>query len=500
MLLDAATPVKTSGGLVEGVASADGKVTAYLGIPFAAPPVGDLRWQAPQPAPKWSGVRKAATFGARCMQGRPFDDMVFRDDGPSEDCLYLNVWTPAARPSQPLPVMVWIYGGGFVAGASSEPRQDGEYLARRGVVLVSFNYRLNVFGFFAHPELAKESGHDSAGNYGLMDQTAALQWVEQNIAAFGGDPENVTIFGESAGSFSVCGQMASPLSRGLFHKAIGESGAFFGATLALKPRRQSEAEAIEFAAGLGAKSLAELRARPASEILSAALKKEVLYFSPNVDGRFFPDTAEAIYRAGKQAQVPLLAGWNRDEGSYEEFFAKERPTLANFRRITVARFGGHAEQFLKLYPAADDAAARRAAQDLAGDDFIAFGAWKWMELHGATGKAPLYRYRFDQGLPNGDGSSADASHSSEIEYVFGTIDWKKLPWRAEDRKVSELMSSYWVNFAKSGDPNGPGLPAWPTYQGPEYKVLHFSPRPSVEPDGLRARYQFLDARFKASPR
>lgn len=243
----AAGQVRTESGAVEGATSADGKIQIFKGIPFAAPPVGPLRWKEPQPVAPWQGVRKATDFGPRCMQGNVFGDMAFRDSGPSEDCLHLNVWTPKTSASAKLPVMVWIYGGGFQAGATSEGRQDGENLAHKGVVVVSMNYRLGVFGFFSHPELTKESPHHASGNYGLLDQAAALEWVHKNIAAFGGDPDNVTIFGESAGSFSVCAQMASPHSKNLIAKAIGESGAFFGRTLTAKSLADSEKAGVEFA-------------------------------------------------------------------------------------------------------------------------------------------------------------------------------------------------------------------------------------------------------------
>src|SRR5579875_1367800 len=266
--------VHTHSGDVEGTTSADSKIRIFRGIPYAAPPVGDLRWKAPQPAEGWTGVRKAVEFGARCMQGRVYNDMVFRDNGPSENCLYLNVWTPATGADARLPVMVWIYGGGFAAGAGSEPRQDGENLARKGVVVVNFNYRLGIFGFFSHAELAKESGHHASGNYGLLDQVAALEWVRKNIGAFGGDAGNITIFGESAGSFSVSALMASPLSRGLIQKAIGESGAFFGKTLTAKSLPESEEADAKFAkAAFGTDSLQALRQKSADELLQASLKE-----------------------------------------------------------------------------------------------------------------------------------------------------------------------------------------------------------------------------------
>src|SRR5580700_4284276 len=325
-----AAQVRTEAGSVEGSASTDGKVQTFKGIPYAAPPVGALRWKEPQPVPAWQGVKKATEFGARCMQGNVYSDMVFRDAAPSEDCLYLNVWTPEASPDRKLPVMVWIYGGGFQAGATSEPRQDGEHLAHKGVVVVSMNYRLGIFGFFSHPELTKESPHHASGNYGLEDQAAALQWVRKNIAAFGGDPENVTIFGESAGSFSVSALMASPISKALLHRAIGESGAFFGRTLTAKPLAQSEQDGVKFAQSMGADTLEKLRGMTAQQTLDAAFKdKTAFHFGPNIDGYFFPESPSQIYAQGSEARVALLAGWNHDEGSYHTFFGTDPPTKDN---------------------------------------------------------------------------------------------------------------------------------------------------------------------------
>jgi para-nitrobenzyl esterase len=489
---------RTANGVLEGVVSADGKVRAFKGIPYAAPPVGRLRWKPPQPAPSWKGVRKAIDYGSRCMQGRIYSDMIFRDAGPSEDCLYLNLWMPARPATAKLPVMVWIHGGGFAAGSSSEPRQDGGNLSKKGVIVVSFNYRLGIFGFFAHPELAKESEHDATGNYGLLDQVAALEWVKDNIAAFGGDPDNVTIFGESAGSFSVSALMASPLAQGLFRRAIGESGAFFGATLPLKPRSQAEEAGMKFAkSALGTVSLKALRAMPAKKILDAALKKPHDYFPQDIDGYFLPANCLSIYADGKQAHVPLLAGWNKDEGSYRFFLGKSRPTVKNYVARVKTRFGSKADAFLKLYPATTDAQAKRSAQDFAGDQFIAYGTWKWLEMQLKTGESPVYRYEFDQTLPlpanAKPGREPTAPHASEIEYVFRVLSSKNLPWRPEDHEVSELLASYWTNFAKTGDPNGPGLPRWPEYKGEDsYQVMHLTPKASAAPDAHRARYEFLD--------
>jgi para-nitrobenzyl esterase len=484
---------RVKGAVTNGVAT-------FKGIPFAAPPVGALRWKAPQPPPHWKGVRAAVEFGPRCMQGNIYGDMVFRDKGPSEDCLYLNVWTPATSAKARLPVMVWIYGGGFAAGAASEPRQDGENLAKKGVVVVSMNYRLNVFGFFANAELAKESDRASSGNYGLLDQLAALQWVHKNIAGFGGDPANVTIFGESAGSFSVSALMASPLAQGLFQRAIGESGAFFGSVLNLKPLSQSEEADAKFAESLGAHTLAELRARPAAELLDAAVKQSPIRFAPNIDGYFLPRSVREIFASGQQSHVPLLAGWNRDEGSYHSIFHKDQPTAANFVAYAHQHFGDKAARFLELYPAENDDQAKRSAQDLAGDQFIAFSTWKWLEMQGATGNSTLYRYEFDDAPPasanaeatGGEAAPHGAYHSAEIEFVFGALASKNLPWRPEDKALSDLMSSYWANFARTGDPNGTGLPAWPTYGKESYAVMHLDANSHQAPDDHRGRYEFLD--------
>jgi len=474
-------------------------VHAFLGIPYAAPPVGDLRWKPPAAAAKWSGVRKATEFGAHCMQGKVFGDMNFRDAGGSEDCLFLNVWVPAKAAGAKLPVMVWIYGGGFAAGSTSEARQDGTHLAQQGVIVVSMNYRLGVFGFFVHPELAKESGHNAAGNYGLLDQVAALRWVQDNIAAFGGDPGNVTIFGESAGSFSVSAQMASPLSKGLFQKAIGESGgAFFSGGLSFEPlsvREEKDVKAVS--AKLGLSTLAELRAVPAQKLLDAFAppQSQGFDFDPDVDGYFLPEPVPTIFAEGKQSDVPLLAGWNHDEGSFEIVFNPQKPTADSIKANAQKDFGDKAAEFLRLYPADTDERVLRSAQDFAGDRFIAFSTWEWMESQAKTGKQTIYRYRFDLGPPssNPNAPKLGAYHSAEIEYVFGQLDSKAgVPWRAEDRQLSEAMQKYWANFAKNGDPNGPGLPKWPAYSAGEgWPVMFLDAQSGAHKDDMRDRYLFL---------
>ncbi len=489
--------VRTANGILEGVVSPDGKVCTFKGIPYATPPLDTLRWKAPVPPSSWTGVRKAVDYPRRAMQGHIWDDMIFHDDGPSEDCLYLNLWIPENYPAAKLPVMVWIHGGGFAAGSSSEARQDGGNLCKKGVLVVSFNYRLGVFGFFAHPELTKESGHNASGNYGLLDQVAALEWVKKNIAAFGGDPDNITIFGESAGSSSVSGLMASPLAKGLFNRAIGESGAFFKSTSPMKSREEAENVCVKFADSLlGTTSIKDLRAMPAQKILDAALKIPRENFSADVDGYFLPDDCPAIYAAGRQSRVPLLAGWNLDEGNFDSFLGNDAPTLVNYIAHAHARYGEHAKEFLTLYPATTDSQAKRAAQDFGGDKFTAFATWKWLEAHLKSGGCPVYRYEFDKLLPLPADAMSDtepkASHSWDIEYVFRVLSSKNLPWTKEDDQVSELISSYWTNFAKSGDPNGEGLPHWPLYSNDGYQVMRINTASVAAPDTHRARYEFLE--------
>jgi len=493
-----ALQVKTASGVVEG--KEVGTVHAFLGIPYAAPPVGELRWKPPMPPAKWEGVRKATEFGSHCMQWNVYDDMVFPDPGPSEDCLSLNVWVPTNVAPGKLPVMVWIYGGGFVAGAVSEARQHGEILAQQGVIVVSMNYRLGIFGFFVHPELAKESGHNSAGNYGLLDQLAALKWVHENIAGFGGDPGNVTIFGESAGSFSVSAQMASPLAKGLFQKAIGESGGAFGRSgLRFAPLAEREEKDARLASSaLGVSTLAELRAVPAQKLLDAFMKPGgpgAFAFGPDVDGYFLPESAPAIFAAGKQNDVALLAGWNHDEQGVSQVPA-DKSAIDALKATAEKEFGAKAGEFLRQYQGETEAQARRSMADFAADQFIAFSTWRWLEAQVKTGKQPVYRYRFDLAFPVGPNEAPQgAYHSLEIEYVFGQLDSKAgVKWRPEDYQLSAAMQKYWANFARSGDPNGPGLAKWPVYSPVDgWEVMYLSATPEAKKDELRERDLFLSA-------
>ena len=450
----AASPPRatTATGVVEGTLEASG-VKSYKGIPFAAPPVGDLRWKAPQPAQKWSGVRKADHFGPRAMQLPLFGDMVFRSDGVSEDCLYLNVWTPASSAKDKLPVLVYFYGGGFAAGDGSEPRYDGESMAAKGIVTLTVNYRLNIFGFLAHPELSAESPHKASGNYGLMDQAAALQWVQKNIAAFGGDPRRVTIAGESAGSWSVSAQMVTPLSKGLIAGAIGESGSLLGLNVPL-PLAIAEKNGAAFAEKIGAPKLAALRAMSAQQLLDTLKRPDAPWLAAIQDGYVLPRSPLDLYTAGRQAKVPLLAGWNSQEGHYKQILGDNEPTPDNFDQALRTMYGERAAAARQAY----SGDVMQAATDLAGDQFIAHATWKWIDTHARTSGQPVYRYYYAHPRPGQTG----AGHSVEIEYALGNLQGNKVyAWSAGDHALSAQMQAYFANFIKTGNPNGANLPEWP---------------------------------------
>ena len=428
------------------------------------------------------------------MQTRPFPDMLFQSPAESEDCLYLSVWTPAKTASERLPAMVWIHGGGYASGAGDEKRHDGSVLASKGVIVVTINYRMGALGFLSHPELTAEAPYKASGNYALLDQIAALRWVQDNIAAFGGDPAAVTIFGESAGSLSVSAMMATPLSKGLFARAIGESGAHFGApggTMMPESLAQAEKRGTDFAASVGANSLAELRAVPAAALIKAST--QATKFWPIVDGYVFPADPWDIYAQGKQAHVPLLAGWNS-----AEMKGGRAPSAAAFEATLRKQFPDDAEAALKAYPLGEtDQQRRLSAVALASDNFIAYCTWKWIEMQTATGKSPVYRYLFDQIIPTarGDAPADDpgAAHATDIEYVFSTLETKKLAWRDSDRKASDLITSYWTNFAKTGNPNGLGLAQWPAYDAKSRQILRLDANLKAEAETNRARYELQDA-------
>jgi para-nitrobenzyl esterase len=512
--------VTTANGKVLGAIDEATGVYSFKGIPFAAPPVGTLRWQAPQPVQPWSGVREAVRFGPQAMQLPVFGDMNFRSAGTSEDCLYLNVWTPDPSTGARLPVLVYFYGGGFLAGDGSEPRYDGAQMARRGIVALTVNYRLNVFGFFAHPELRAESAQQPSGNYGYLDQNAALVWVRDNIAAFGGDPGRVTIVGESAGSISVSAQMVSPLSKGLIAGAIGSSGSLLG-SLPPIPLAEAERAGLAFAEKVGAQSIADLRAIPAEKLLEATQGMAPQEFPSAIDGFFFPKSPFKIFAAGEQAHVPLMVGWNSEEMNYRALLGEREPTPENYAAVVRALYGDQAEKALRLYPGETPEQVERSATELAGDRFIVYSTWKWADEHRQTGGCPVFRYLYAHprppmvpemgdavaGLAGGIVRDPDAAaqamvmppakgavHSADIEYAMGNLATNHVyAWTAEDEQVSELMQAYYANFARTGDPNGPGLPAWPrANEGAEMQVMVWDVHPHVMVDRNRERYTFLD--------
>lgn len=482
--MNASIQITTPLGKLEGVEEKKA-VVAYKGIPYAKAPVGERRWKAPEPFGKWDGVREAKQFGPKAMQTNIFGDMVFRSNGTSEDCLYLNVWKPVKTGKKPLPVLVYYYGGGFVAGDGSEPRYDGASMAEQGIIAVTVNYRLGVFGFLAHEELSKESGKGSSGNYGLMDQALALKWVYDNIAAFGGDPKKITIAGESAGSISVSALMASPMSKNMIAGAIGESGSILGALPAM-PLAEVEKSGDRFMKMTNSNSIAALRALPADSILSYAGKFGLFNFNRSIDGVFFPKDPETIFSNGEQANVPLLAGWNSEESNYKSIMGNEKITVDNFKKVITRRFGKNADALLKVYAPENDNEVKQAANDLAGDMFISFSTWKWIEQQKQTGQ-PTYRYYYEQPRPGSDG----AAHSAEIEYAMGNLDGNKVfKWTEEDRKVSKIMQSYFVNFIKTGDPNGKGLPKWEKLEkNKKPAVMHIGSNTISEPSTTEARFE-----------
>jgi para-nitrobenzyl esterase len=515
--------VKIANGILEGTLNRATGIRSFKGIPFAQPPVGDLRWKEPQPVKNWTGVRKADHFGKNAMQKNVFGDMMFRSAGMSEDCLYLNVWTPAKSAKEKLPVLVYFYGGGFVAGDGSESRYDGESMAQKGIVSLTVNYRLGVFGFLAHPELSAESPHHASGDYGLLDQHAALEWVKKNIAAFGGDPNRITIAGESAGSIAVCAQMASPLSRNLIAGAIGESGGMIAPTIPAIPLAQGEKNGVAFGEKVNATSLAALRAIPAEQLLDMASKQGMPPMSPTVDGYFLDKSPNDIFAEGEQAHVPLLAGWNSAEVPYQALMWGDAPTPENYLKKLKQLYNDQADEVLKLYPGATQEEVIKSATELASDRFIVYSTWKWADLAAKTGGHPVYTYVFGKPRPpmvaamgnakaglaggvikGGDSEKENkapapyvgASHASEIEYAMGNLAGNKVyDWTPDDYKVSATMEDYFANFIKTGDPNGKGLPEWKPNKGDVAQSMHINIDSKMEPQD-RTRYEFLEKQYE----
>jgi len=485
--------VKIHSGVIEGTKEPSG-IASFKGIPFAAPPVGLNRWKEPQPVKSWNGVKQTKQFGPRGMQPPLFDDMVFRSNGMSEDCLYLNVWTPSIKAGKSLPVLVYFYGGGFVTGDGSEGRYDGESMAQQDIVALTVNYRLGVFGFFAHPELSKESPYHASGNYALLDQAAALKWVQQNIAAFGGDPNRVTIAGESAGSVAVSAQMASPLSKNLISGAIGESGSLLG-TLNAVSSSEAEKTGLEFATQVGASTLAELRAMPADSILNASARFGLFKFAMNVDGYVFPKSPNEIYASGEQSKVPLLAGWNSEESGPDGIMETQPLNVTNYEARVRKLFGAHADAILKVYKATKDDEILQIATDLASDKFIGFSTWKWTDMHSQTSGKPVYRYYYERPRPSLDANAPKgAVHSAEIEYAMGNLHYNKVySWTDDDRVVSKTMQQYFSNFIKTGNPNGVGLPEWNAVKPNQpAEVMHINVHSEQKTELHRDRYLVLD--------
>ncbi|HKV04312.1 MAG TPA: carboxylesterase/lipase family protein [Candidatus Acidoferrales bacterium] len=470
-------PVRVEQGQLSGLAGKSAEVRVYRGIPYAAPPVGNLRWKAPQPAASWKGVRAATEFGDACWQ-TPYPPAfsIYESALPplSEDCLYLNVWTSAKSAADALPVMVWIHGGGFTRGAGSIAGYDGENLARKGVVVVTINYRLGVFGFFAHPELTAESPHHASGNYALMDQIAALQWVKKNIAAFGGDPARVTIFGESAGSWAVNLLVASPLAKGLFQRAIGESGASMSAMTSLADAEKS-GEKLASTLGAAQGGLKALRGVSAEALLKVGAAETVRAI---VDGWVLPKDVHTIFAEGKQNDVTTIVGNNSDEG---RTLAPQGASMnaALFTAQTEQRFGKLAGVFLAAYPAGSDPEAIQSFYALFRDDIFGWDMRTWARVQTRTGHHRVYRYYFSHHPPGPEGERLGAFHAAEIAYVFGTFAWP-FPWNDADKRLSETMMSYWTNFAKTGDPNAGNLPKWPVYNPESDNVLEFGDSISVQ--------------------
>jgi para-nitrobenzyl esterase len=482
--------VRVEQGIVQGVS--EDSLLVFKGIPFAAPPLGDLRWKAPRPAEKWEGVLQAAEFAPAPVQGgNP-------PSGKSEDCLYLNIWTPAGTAGERIPVLVWIHGGGFSFGSTAEPVYTGEMLARKGVVLVSIAYRVGQLGFLAHPELSAESPHRVSGNYGLLDMIAGLQWIRKNIAAFGGDPDQVTIFGESAGGIAVSMLCASPLAKGLFRGAISQSGGSFGPSRPttypgenLKLLKTAEQDGLAYAERAGASSIAELRNIPADSLPGGWGMGSAW---PVIDGYVIPDDQYRLYEAGDYNDVPVLIGYNSDEGAS---FSRERTPEAYIAGVEE-RYGKFADTLVKAYPAGENDVPK-TARDLARDATFGWHTWSWARLQSRTGKSKIFYYYFDQHPDYPEDSPRygyGSPHGQDIAYVFMHLDASNPRTTPSDLEISEAMGTYWTNFAKRGDPNGEGVPEWPAFTEADPVVMYLGPTPHIGPVPGAASLEVLDDYFK----
>ena len=513
MSMMAQTQVKTAEGILEGKDLSG--ITIFKGVPFAAPPVGNLRWKAPQPVQKWEGVRKATEYGPNPMQEALFGDMNFGTKVNSEDCLYLNIWTPAKTMKEHLPVLIYFNGGGLMAGSGSEPRYAGDAMARKGIISITANYREGIFGFFTHPQLSKETSYKGSGNYGFLDQVAAIQWVKDNIEAFGGDPNRITIVGESAGSMSVSALMASPLCQGLFAQAMGSSGSVMGFNKVLT-LKEAEQKGVELAKQIGKKNIKDLRALPAEELMKLAAVKAIPTY--NIDGYFLTEQPTETYAKGNQTKVPLLIGGNNQEMSPWAVLAGKQPTVENLKAGAKAMFGDNVDEAFRLYGInSDKDVLEQPGINLASDLFLDYSTWKWGNMHKLTSGQPVYRYRYCHprpamaikgkvaGLAGGVVDAKEgqpqmpqdkgAVHSADIEYAMGTLPTNRVyDWQPEDYMVSDIFSQYYVNFVKTGNPNGLGLVEWPTTNGKAVApVLQIDVNTTAKADEqMEKRYDFID--------
>ena len=509
-----APQVQTGNGILEGINESGIKV--FKGVPFAAPPVGNLRWKAPQPVQKWEGIRKADEFGPNPMQENVFGDMMFGTKKMSEDCLYLNIWTPAKTMDEKLPVFIYFNGGGLMAGSGSEPRYAGLSMARRGIVAITANYREGIFGFFAHPQLSKEASYKGSGNYGFLDQAAAIKWVKDNISAFGGNPDRITIMGESAGSMSVSALMASPLTRNLISQAMGSSGSVLGSR-PIVTLKEAERAGVETTKKLGCKSIKDLRALSAEELMKRAAVKSVPSY--NIDNYFFTEQPAETYAKGEQAQVPCLIGNNSSEMVPAYILQGKPATIENLKPVVEKAFNVPADKLLPMYGINTDADIMQLpGYQLAGDIFIAYSTWKWMNVQQQTCTKPVYRYIFcrprpdmvmknkEAGLAGGvqdkksDAPAAPkipgAIHSADIEYEMGNLSTNNVfAWNADDYAISNIFESYYANFIKTGNPNGLGLPEWTPINGQAVApVMQIDVNTHLKADPqMESRYQLIES-------
>jgi para-nitrobenzyl esterase len=480
--------ITTSNGKVEGTQK--GEIRIFKGIPFAAPPVSDLRWKAPQPVKNWDGVKKCTEFSASPIQNKPqpfycwTEEFIAKPEPLSEDCLYLNVWASAKAKKQP--VFVWIYGGGLSSGSANCDIYDGEELAKKGVVYVSINYRVGILGFMAHPELSKESGYNASGNYGFLDQIAALKWIQKNIAAFGGDPDNVTIAGQSAGAFSVNAMIASPLAKGLFHKAIPQSGGLLSRLLS-QNIEQSEKQGTKFMELAKCNSIADLRKLSAEEILKLSNSQAAGRFGVTMDGYVLPTNILEHFKQGKHNQVPILTGWVTGDGS---FLGENKTTVEDYKNESKTKYGDKADEFLRIFPANTNDEVKTIKQR---QSMINFAGMPSHLLAIYTNKSS-YLYQFSHVPPDKPNfPNYGAFHTSEVPYTLHTLHTWKRDWQQLDKDLENTISTYWVNFAKTGNPNGTGLPKWRIYDKTSGNIMTFGDKVEIKYAFLKKEFDFLEA-------